>query len=139
MRPGTGDGRLPAGYAVGVMDPIRHIEQLQRYRGRRSREAPIADSIRQLQQAARRREKQTRGAIDAWEATVPAELAGQSRLTAVRGGVWHVTVASASVRFELDRMLRGGLLHDLQTAYKGPLQRVRLTVGVVDPPPNDRP
>lgn len=119
-----------------MSDPLRHIEQLQQRRGRGSRNTAIGESVRLMQQAAARREKQTRGAVDAWEAVVPSEIARQSRLDGVRAGVWQVTVASASVRFELDRMLRAGLLDDLRAAYRGPLQRVRLTVGIVDPPPS---
>ena len=51
------------------------------------------------------------------------------RMTSMRGGVLRVTVPSSTVGYELDRLLREGLLADLRSRFRGTLSRVVVRVG----------
>lgn len=75
---------------------------------------------------ARRMRRQLAGIARAWAEVVPPEIAEQTRLEGVNGGVLGVRAADAAVRFQLDRFLRAGgearLLARLPTA----IRRVRI-------------
>ncbi len=85
----------------------------------------------------RRTEQRLGELIELWQEVIPAELADRTTLVALKGGVLHVDVESASTRYELDRLLRSGGLRRLQTSFRGTLLRIRLRIGSA-PRPSDR-
>lgn len=64
-----------------------------------------------------------------WDDVIPDKLRRHTALESFRGGVLTVTVDSASHRFELQTLLRGGILQTLQQRFGGALNRIRLTPG----------
>ncbi len=60
---------------------------------------------------------------------LPDALASHTRVTAVRGGVVHVTVDTSATAYELDRRLREGLEQQMRRAYGKTFVRVRVKVG----------
>ncbi len=56
-------------------------------------------------------------------------LAGRTSLVGLRGGILEVRVDSSSVRFELDRLLRGGALEELRRRHRGSLLRIKIRIG----------
>ena len=105
------------------------IEQLRQYRARPQRDVSIAGLIRSAATQASRTNRHLGQLIELWEQHVPAELAAKTTITALRGGVLHITVESSSVIYELDRLLREGLEQQLRSSYQGNLMRVRLRAG----------
>ncbi len=69
--------------------------------------------------------------MDLWENVVPADLSPHTRITALRGGVAHVTVDNSATAYELDRRLREGLEQQMRRAFGKTLVRVKISVGVV--------
>ncbi|MHC5002350.1 MAG: DciA family protein [Planctomycetota bacterium] len=109
--------------------PLRQLEQLRERRARPERDLSIRSMVQATADALRRTERGLGELIEHWQAVVPPDLAARSSLAALRGGVLEVRVDSASVRYELDRVLRSGGLRELQRRYRGTLVRVRLRLG----------
>ena len=104
----------------------RQIEDLRRRRGRSGPELSIAKLIASTADHAKRTHKQLGELIEIWEESVPPELARRTSLTVLRGGVLHVSVDSSSIAFEIDRLLRGGLVDELRRRFRGTLVRVKV-------------
>ena len=109
-------------------DGIRHLEQLQQRRGRRRRDDSIVRFVTGIADDANRAQRAHGRLIDLWQALVPAHLAEQTSITGLRGGIVHVEVDSSAVSFELDRMLREGMLDALRRGFPGTIVRVRFRV-----------
>jgi hypothetical protein len=107
---------------------IQQLEKLRRLRGNRSRDVSIASAIEAAANAAAHTQKKLGELIELWECHVPSAIANHTTLTGVRAGVLHVTADSSSAAFELDRILRGGLINDLRRGYRGTLTRVRVKI-----------
>ena len=67
-----------------------------------------------MAQRADRTQQRLGAFVDLWEALLPAEVAGRTRVSALRGGVVMVVADSAATAYELDRRLRGGLESELR-------------------------
>ena len=104
------------------------IERLREHRARPGRNLSIAAMIEATRKRSERARRQLGQLIELWHSFVPAEIADRTTLTALRGGVLHVTVDSSAVAYELDRLLREGLLAQLRSAYRGTLTRVKACV-----------
>ena len=76
-----------------------------------------------------RRVKQLGQLAILWDEAIPDNLRKHTALESFRQGTLTVMVDSASHRFELQTLLRNGVLHVLQERFKGPLDRVRLIPG----------
>jgi hypothetical protein len=113
-----------------VAGPLQQLEQLQRMRGpRRERDASIGPLVRSIAQAATRHQRRLGDLVALWERHVPAPLAERTAVVGFRAGVLQVAVESPAVHFEIDQLLRGGLVAALRSDFKGTLIRVRLRVG----------
>jgi len=64
-----------------------------------------------------------------WDEIIPENLRRHTALENFRQGVLTVTVDSASHRFELQTLLRGGILQAIQQRFRGALDRIRLVPG----------
>jgi hypothetical protein len=68
------------------------------------------------------------GVRELWERLVPAAVLGQTRLLGLHRGSLQVALDSATARAELDGLLRGGLLRELQEESRGVIYRVKTSV-----------
>jgi hypothetical protein len=68
------------------------------------------------------------GVSDLWQKLVPRGLVDRSRLLGLHRGTLSVALDSAPVRAELDGLLRGGLLRELQVHSRGAVYRVKTSV-----------
>lgn len=73
--------------------------------------------------------RQLRGLGELWPQLVPADLLPHTSLQAFNRGVLRVGVDSSARLYELDRLLRQGLLRQLISAFKaGSLRSVKLVL-----------
>ncbi|HVX83587.1 MAG TPA: DciA family protein [Phycisphaerae bacterium] len=68
------------------------------------------------------------GVLELWQRLVPGALLGRSRLLGLHRGTLNVALDSATVRAEVDGLLRGGLLRELQKESRGVVYRVKTSV-----------
>lgn len=111
----------------------RQIERLRAARARRNKDLSIADLVAGTQKRAADVHRRLGELIELWHANVPEEIVAHTRLTAVRGGVLHVAVDSSAVAYELDRLLREGLLVTLRQQHRRTLTRVKVTLAPMKP------
>lgn len=68
-----------------------------------------------------------------WGRLIPPALLEHTRLEALTRGVLRVTVDSSAHLYQLDRLLRAGLEHQIIKAHKGPaFTRIQLRVAASD-------
>ena len=107
----------------------QQIERIRSRRARRMVDVRIGKLIQTTGKHAATVQRRLGDLIQLWETHVPPDLASRTTLTALRGGILHVTADSAPVAYELDRLLRGGLLAALRANFTGTLARVKVRVG----------
>ena len=72
--------------------------------------------------------KKMEGIAELWDELVPAELCKHSRIQGFTRGTLNVSMASAPARAQLESLLRGGLLRQLQTGSRGAIYKVKTCV-----------
>lgn len=107
---------------------LQRIGQLQAWRGRRPFDPSIAGFVSAVADGAQRTQRRLGELAELWQELLPPEIANQTALAGLRGGVLQVTADSSAVSFELDRLLRGGVEADLRRRYRGTLVRIRIRV-----------
>ena len=104
------------------------LDRLRSFRVRPPRETGIGRMVAGIQREARRHQSGTGSFVEAWEQVIPEALRKGSRVRGLRGGVARVQIADAAARYELDALLRSGVLADLRLAFGKPLRRVQLEI-----------
>jgi predicted nucleic acid-binding Zn ribbon protein len=110
-------------------DAARQLEKLRQLRCKPLPDLSIARLVGSTADHARRTQKKLGELIALWEEIVPAEVAAHTSVTGLRAGVLHVVVDSSSAAYDLDRLLRGGVLDVLRKRFRGSLVRVKTRVG----------
>lgn len=105
------------------------IEKLREWRNRPDRAVSIETEVARLQKQVERVSRRLGEFITAWMELVPPDLASQTRISGMRGGIVHVVVESSPVMYELDRLLRDGMEAELRRRIKGTLTRVKMSIG----------
>ncbi len=66
---------------------------------------------------------------DVWDALIPEEINDHTALESFNRGVLTVTVDSSPHRYNLQMLLSGGLMRELQARFDGAVNKVRLIPG----------
>lgn len=111
-----------------MIDPANEIARLQKLRSRTPKDLSISGLVQAIQGQAEQTQKKLGELINLWDELVPPELAEHSSLLGIRGGVLQVAADSSALVFEIDRLLREGLLKELRSRYHGTLMRVKVQV-----------
>ena len=98
-------------------------------RRRINRATPLAHSLDALTSKLKKRYNQLGKLAAAWEEVIPGELRHHTALEGYHRGTLTVLVDTASQRFHIEMLLRGGLLKELQSRSPAPINRVRLAPG----------
>ena len=64
-----------------------------------------------------------------WDTLVPEEIKVHTALESLQRGILTVMVDSASHRFQLQMLLKSGLLNQIRSEFKGALNKIRLVPG----------
>ena len=120
--------RLTTGRELAVEQAASEIEKLRGFRQWRGKDVSITALVSAQQRQAASVHRRLGELIELWTEHVPPNIAAHTTLTTMRGGVLHVAAESSAVRFEADRLLRGGLLAELRRHYRGTLSTVKITV-----------
>lgn len=76
-----------------------------------------------------KRVRQLSSLAEIWDQVVPAGIRDHTALENFSQGVLTVMVDSASHRFALQNLLRGGLQTEIQSRFPGAINRIRLVPG----------
>ena len=118
-----------------MRDPIRHLKDLQRWRGAKGYQAIVAGSIAtdltSLKAGLERQASRLGNAVEIWQRVIPKEICEDTRISGLAAGVLAVITGSAATSYALDRALRGGAEGQLRAASEGRIIRVRMRIGKV--------
>ena len=64
-----------------------------------------------------------------WDCVIPDRIRDHTALESFNRGVLTVMVDSASHRFQLQKLLTGGLMKEIRTRFAGPLDKIRVIPG----------
>ena len=76
-----------------------------------------------------KRVKQLGKLAQVWDELIPDSIREHTALESFNRGTLSVIVDSSPHRFQLQTLLMGGLMHELQARFDGALNRVRLVPG----------
>ncbi|KKL17376.1 hypothetical protein LCGC14_2486170 [marine sediment metagenome] len=106
---------------------LRTIWQQRQY-GRRI--SPLSESLGVLMKhQLKRRVRQLSELACIWDSTIPAPIQDHTAMDSFQRGVLTVLVDSASHRFHLQNLLRGGATKAIQQRFSGALNKIRLVPG----------
>ena len=109
-------------------DGIIKLEQLKKWRSRRKQDVQIDQTMNAFCRSLRKVNKQVVQLQDAWIEFVPHQLATLSMPVSFKQGVLVVAVDGAPTAYQVNRLVRGGLLRKLQTRCSGTLKQVKVKV-----------
>ena len=110
------------------MTALQQIRDLRKWRQRRTFDTSISRVIDSLASTLEDSHRKGGAFVQAWEDHLPARLHAKTRVVSISRGIAHVAVEGSSVRYEVDRLLRSGLLPSLKSSFNGTLYKVKLTV-----------
>ncbi len=122
-----------------MADSLDHLRDLQKWRGAAAggrRTAIPTDSIggdvTRFRSDIERRSERFGNAAEVWAQLIPQQMRLDTRLAGLSGGTLTVVTGSAATSYALDRLLRGGVDHQILAATQGKILRVKMRVGKVD-------
>lgn len=105
---------------------LNDLQRICANRARRERILTPHAIIDRVEQDAERTRKKLGHLIELWLDVMPSEVSAHTGLIALRRGVLHVHADSASVRYEVDRLLREGAEAELRRRFRGTLRGVKV-------------
>jgi len=102
------------------------LEKLRAWRTRPNRSHAIAGTLATIRTSLRRQSRRFDGLVNAWEDLLPQELARHTEIVAFRSGVLDVVADGSPVAYQVNRLLRSGLLPAMQRSCKGTLRKIRV-------------
>jgi len=76
-----------------------------------------------------RRVRQLQNLADIWDEVIPQAIREHTALESLHRGTLTVIVDSASHRFQLQNLLAGGLMAEIQKRFTGSLNKIRVLPG----------
>jgi hypothetical protein len=107
---------------------VNKLEQLQKWRALRKKELRIDQTMNLFCRSLKKASKQLVQMQDAWLELVPQHINQVSMPIALRSGTLEVVVDSASSAYQVNRLVRGTLLRDLQLRCSGTLVHIKVRV-----------
>ena len=104
------------------------VEQLREWRKRKTRDTSIESSILEFRRTLKKSNKQLTQLLEAWDKLVPKPIAKNAIPTSLRSGVLEVSVTDSSTSYQLNQLIRSGLLSKLQQQCSGTLKQIRIRI-----------
>ena len=109
-----------------ILNPKFQLERLRKWRAKPTRNTSIHDAIQVMRKGLRKGNRQSSSVVEAWDVLVPTHIARQATVVSIRNGVLEVVTDGSAIAYQLNRLVRGGLLRDLQLASKGTLRKIKI-------------
>jgi len=107
---------------------MSQLKQLRQLRMWREKDISIGATIHELQRSLKKSNKQLTQIIEAWDELVPKQIHQCANPTSFQGGVLEVFADGSPTAYQLNRLIRAGLLRELQQRCSGTLKQIRVRV-----------
>ena len=104
------------------------VEQLREWRKRKVRDTSIESSLIEFRKSLKKSNKQLTQILQAWDNEVPQQLSQNAIPTSLRAGILEVSVRDSSTSYQLNQLIRTGLLRKLQEQCSGTLKQIRVRI-----------
>jgi len=104
------------------------VEQLREWRKRKIRDTSIESSLIEFRKSLKKSNKQLTQILQAWDNEVPQQLSQNAIPTSLRAGILEVSVRDSSTSYQLNQLIRAGLLRKLQEQCSGTLKQIRVRI-----------
>ena len=108
--------------------PMSQLKQLRQWRAWRDRDISVGATIHELQRSLKKNNKHLTQLIEAWDDLVPEQIHQSANPTSFQGGVLEVLADGSPTAYQLNRLIRAGLLRELQQRCSGTLKQIRVRV-----------
>ena len=102
------------------------LERLRKWRAKKQRDTSITSVILAMQKGLRKGNRQSTSLLEAWDELVPSHIATQATPVSIKKGVLEVVTDGSATSYQLNRLIRGGLLRELQRKTKCTLRKIRV-------------
>lgn len=109
----------------------QHLRNLRAWRNPPQRDLTLSGLAADVEKRFVRPAKQVGELGKLWEELLPGRIVERTALAGFTRGVLTVHVADSATRYELDRLLRGGLERQIKQASRQPVRKVKLKVTAV--------
>ncbi len=107
-------------------DGTSKLEQIRKWRKRKFRDTSIDASILEFRRTLKKTNKQLSQVLEAWDEIVPEQINKSAIPTSLRSGVLEVSVNDSPTAYQLNQLIRTGLLHQLQQRSCGTLKQIKV-------------
>lgn len=107
---------------------ISKLKQIREWRARRDKDISVGATIHELQRTLKRSNKHLSQLIEAWDDLVPTRFQHSATPTSFQSGVLEVLADGSPTAYQLNRIIRSGLLRELQQRCSGTLKQIRVRV-----------
>ncbi len=104
----------------------RKLEQLREWRGRKERDLSVHQTLSKLKRTLKRSNTQLLQIAEVWKSEVPELMYEQTHPISLKNGVLVVAVNGSAMSYQLQQLIRGGLLQKLQTQLNSPLKKIKV-------------
>ena len=104
----------------------RKLEQLREWRGRRERDLTMQKTLANLKRTLKRSNTQLLQIAEVWKEEVPEFIYEQTHPISLKNGVLEVAANGSAMSYQLQQLIRGGLLKKLQTQIHVPLKKIKV-------------
>lgn len=108
-----------------MADAIKQLEGLRERRQFRGRDLSLGIAIEQIREKISKSDRKLTQLIDLWRELVPEHLQLHAMPTGFRSGTLSVEVNCAATRYEVDRLMRGGMEQTIRSRFNGTFVRVK--------------
>ena len=104
------------------------VEQLREWRKRKVRDTSIESSLIEFRKSLKKSNKQLAQIMQAWDNEVPQQLSQNAIPISLRAGILEISVTDSSTSYQLNQLIRAGLLCKLQKQCVGTLKQIRVRI-----------
>ncbi|MGY8753514.1 MAG: DciA family protein [Phycisphaerales bacterium] len=102
------------------------LEQIRAWRKPNYKETSIASTILAFRKSLKKTNKQLTQILEAWDEHVPEQIHRNAIPTSLKSGVLEVTVTDSPTSYQLNQLIRSGLLNMLQKQSSGTLKKIKV-------------
>ncbi len=110
-------------------DGFIKIEQLRKWRSRKKKELRLDTEMNSFCRSLKKTNSQLLQLREEWNELVPTLLSQVAIPVAFRNGVLEVSVDGSPTAYQINRLVRSGLLRQLQKKCNGTLRQIRVRIG----------
>lgn len=104
------------------------LEKLRTWRGRKDRDLTLKRDLIALQRTLKKTNKQLSQIYELWESVVPEKIQSNAHPISLQRGVLEIAANGSPTSYQLQRLIREGLLQALQSQCTTHLKKIKITL-----------